>query len=709
MDEQIDIQRNAYREEAYELLAELEQALLELEEVPDNEDLIGRVFRAMHTIKGSGAMFGFDDIAGFTHEVETIYDLVRDGKMQVTKELIDLSLASRDVIAEMLGASKGESPVDAERCGTIIAALKQLMPKHPVAERPVSEALPFADAAFIPQQDDLPAVTYRIRFRPAKDIFAFGTNPVLLLEELSRLGEWFILAHTEDVPMLSDIVPESCYVFWDIVLTTDKGINAIEDVFIFVADSSNILIQVIDEGDEVDKEADYKKLGEILVERGDLNSDDINRMLDGRKRIGELLTAAKLVSPDTIESALAEQAHVKRIRQKRQETVGKASLRVDAEKLDKLVDLVGELVTVQARLNQQAAVSGMAGLLLIAEEVERLVSELRDNTMSIRMRPIGSTFSNFKRLVRDLSETLGKQVVLNTEGGDTELDKTVIEQLNDPLVHIIRNSIDHGIEAPEARKRAGKPAHGTVTLSAAHMGANVVIRIADDGAGMDAIAIRKSAVAKGLIPADAALSEEEIFGLVFAPGFSTAQTVTDVSGRGVGMDVVKKGIENLRGAIDIASVKGGGTTITLKLPLTLAIIDGFMVKIGNEFFVFPLASVEECVEIPKSQMDKVRKRNMMNIRGSVVPYQSLREIFSINGQPPAMERIVVAESGGQRVGFGVDGIVGQHQTVIKSLGKFYRHINGISGATILGDGTVALILDVVQLINAAEKQSRFDR
>jgi two-component system chemotaxis sensor kinase CheA len=321
------------------------------------------------------------------------------------------------------------------------------------------------------------------------------------------------------------------------------------------------------------------------------------------------------------------------------------------------------------------------------------------------MLPIGTTFSKFKRLVRDLSGTLGKEVELTTEGGETELDKTVIEQLSDPLVHIIRNSIDHGIEGPEARVRSGKPRQGTVRLTAAHMGANVMICIEDDGAGLNAGAIRESAVKKGLIGPDAELSEKEIFGLIFAPGFSTARTVTGVSGRGVGMDVVKKSVEALRGIIEVGSEQGLGTTITLKLPLTLAIIEGFMVKIGDGHYVFPLAAVEECVAIPGDEMEKVRKRNMMNIRGAVVPYQSLRETFAINGSPPAAERIVVVESGGQRVGFGVDSIIGQHQTVIKSLGKFYKDIKGISGATILGDGSVALILDITQLITAAERQA----
>ena len=403
-----------------------------------------------------------------------------------------------------------------------------------------------------------------------------------------------------------------------------------------------------------------------------------------------------------MESALVEQEHIKTIRRNRKGVESANSLRVDADKLDTLVDLVGELVTVQARLSQEAAGSAIGNIHLIAEEVERLVSELRDNTMSIRMRPIGGTFSKFKRLVRDLSESLGKQIDLTTEGGETELDKTVLEKLNDPLVHIIRNSIDHGIETPDERAASGKPESGTIHLGAGQKGANVVIRISDDGAGMDAETIRNTAVSKGMISPEDDLPETELFGMIFAPGFSTAKTVTDVSGRGVGMDVVKQGVEALRGTIGISSKKGEGTTITLELPLTLAIIEGFMVMIGDEHYVFPLAAVEECVKITGTEMEDVRRRNMMNIRDSVVPYQNLREVFNIDSAPSDTERIVVVSSGEQRVGFGVDSVVGQHQTVIKSLGRMYQDIKGISGATILGDGSVALILDVVQLVSDAD-------
>lgn len=700
MDKQLQLQQKAFREEAYELLGELESALLELEETPDDSDLIGRVFRAMHTIKGSGAMAGFMAVSDFTHEIETAYDLVRGGRLPVTKKLINLSLAARDRISAMLDASKNGEEVPIRETSEIVSGFKALMAdviRQDNNGAEDSRPLDPQDGADSPA-DHAPTATYRIRFQPGEDLFSYGTNPLLLLKELDRLGACHIIAHTDVIPTLADIRPDVCYVFWDIILTTDQGKNAIEDVFIFVADTCRLSIQLIDQEDGEEACLEYKKLGEILVERGDLSSGDVEEMLLSRKRIGELLTDARIVSRNTVESALEEQKQIREIRRNRMETTNAASVRVDAEKLDALVNLVGELVTVQARLSRRAAIDHEGELVRISEEVERLVSELRDNTMGIRMRPISTTFGKFKRLVRDLSETLGKEVVLTTDGGETELDKTVIEQLSDPLMHIIRNSIDHGIESPGERMQSGKPARGTVHLSAAHVGANVEIRIQDDGAGLNADAIRESATDKGLIAPRTELSEKEIFNLILMPGFSTAQTVTGVSGRGVGMDVVKKCIESLRGTIEVQSEKGKGTTIILVLPLTLAIIEGFMVAVGDGHYVFPLAAVEECVKVPDSEMESVRRRNILNIRGEVAPYLNLRTFFNIEGDLPDSERIVVVESGGQRVGFGVDGVIGQHQTVIKSLGKFYRDIRGISGATILGDGNVGLILDVAQLM-----------
>jgi two-component system chemotaxis sensor kinase CheA len=358
----------------------------------------------------------------------------------------------------------------------------------------------------------------------------------------------------------------------------------------------------------------------------------------------------------------------------------------------------------QARLSQSAASLNDPELFAVAEQVEQLTGDLRDNTMIIRMLPIGTTFSKFKRVVRDLAAELGKEVVLTTEGGETELDKTVIEKLNDPLVHIIRNSIDHGIEPPQAREALGKPREGTVHLSAVHSGANVLVRISDNGAGLDPEAIRKKAVEKGLIASDAELTEKEIFSQLFVAGFSTSERVTDVSGRGVGMDVVKRSIDTLRGTVDISSKKGQGTTITLSLPLTLAIIDGLLVKIEEGDFVLPLSAVEECIELTHDDVAKAHGRHMIHVREQIVPYIPLRSLFHVTGEVPPIQQIVITETNGSRIGFVVDRVIGEHQTVIKSLGRIYRDVEGISGATILGDGTVALILDIPNLVKCAERE-----
>jgi len=693
--------KETFREEAYELLAELEAALLELEKTPGDEELVGRVFRAMHTIKGSGGTCGLNDVSAFTHDLETAFDLVRKGKLVANHEIINLTLKSRDQIKAMLDRCyKGET-VDDAQTEKITAALKKLIVD---TGEQVAPAAPTAKKTVISKEGVGRSVTYRIRFRPEYGVFTRGTNPIMLLNELRELGPCKIVAQTEAVPFLEDYNPEACYTYWDVILTTDKGKNAIEDVFIFVKDESELSIDVIDEEGHLEDEASYKRVGDILLERGDLSNEDLQKVLHTKKLVGELLVETGAVNGDKLQSALAEQQHVREIREKRQGIEQNASIRVATGKLDQLVNLVGELVTVQARLSQTAVAKNMPELLSIAEEVERLTAELRDNTMSIRMLPIGTTFSKFERLVRDLSAELGKDITLTTEGAETELDKTVIERLGDPLVHIIRNSIDHGIEQPDVREAAGKPRQGTIHLSALHSGANVLIQIRDDGAGLDKDAIRAKAIEKGLIIADASITEKETFALVLAPGFSTAKKVTSVSGRGVGMDVVKKAIDALRGSIEINSRKGEGTTITLRLPLTLAIIDGFLTKIGMEHFIFPLSMVEECVELTRADAVQSRGRHMAHVRGQIVPYIRLREQFNVGDEQPDIEQIVIIGADGRRVGFVVDGIVGQHQTVLKSLGKFYANVEGVSGATILGDGTVALILDIPKLIQIVEQE-----
>ena len=683
--------KETFREEAYELLSELESALLELEENPDNQEMIGRTFRAMHTIKGSGAMFGFTDIAEFTHEVETVFDKVRGGMMSVDKLLIDSTLKSCDLIRAMLEGADDVDDAEKLRLKSVFTN----MSRSSAGDAPEKANTTSASS---PPEKRSHEKTYRIRFKPPQDIYLTGADPVLLLNELRELGECRVIAHLDEIPALVDVNPEHCYTYWDIILTTSRGDNAIRDVFIFVEDDSELRIDVIDESSLPFDQIEQKKLGQILVERGELAPEDMVKVLESRKRFGEIVVEKGLAEPSQVEAALAEQQQVREVQQRRQNTETSSSIRVPSDKLDILVNLVGELVTVQARLSQTAGVSKNPHLTLIAEEVERLTSELRDGTLNIRMMPFGSTFGKFKRLVRDLSDDLGKEVEMITDGANTELDKTVIERLNDPLVHIIRNSIDHGVESPEVREAAGKPRQGTVRLTGEHSGDCVLITIQDDGAGLDKDAIRAKAVERRLISDTAQLTEKELFGLIFAPGFSTAKKITGVSGRGVGMDVVKQAIEALRGSIEISSRKGEGTTITIRLPLTLAIIESLLIKIGNDRYILPLSYVEECVVLTGKDIKAAHGKDLANVRGHMVPYIPLRKRFELPGAPPEIQQVVITSIDGERIGLLVDTVVGEHQTVIKSLGKMYRTIHGISGATILGDGTVALILDVPQLV-----------
>ncbi|MFC1523556.1 chemotaxis protein CheW [Thermodesulfobacteriota bacterium] len=701
----MDQHQIAFKEEAVELLTELESSLLELENDPESTELIGKVFRAMHTIKGSGSMFGFDEIAEFTHNVETVLDRVRNGEMPVSTELINLILAARDQILSMLGEDDAGGSVNPDQTKHIVDALLNLLTPGedevhgPEKDAPCEEIIDPTTPTSPPSTSG-PMTTYRIRFRPAPNIFMTGANPLSLLDEIRELGKCAIIARTDAIPALENMDPEKCYTGWDIILTTDRGINTVKDVFIFVEDTSDLKIEVIDQEGADDVPAGYKLVGDILVERGNISSDELKKVLAEQKKLGEKLIERGLVGKSDLESALMEQKHVREQRRSSQVNTAASSIRVEAEKLDGLVDLVGELVTVQARLSRKASISLDPELVAISEEVERLTGDLRDNTMSIRMLPIGTTFSKFLRLVRDLSRDLGKNITLTTTGGETELDKTVIERLNDPLVHIIRNCIDHAIESPDIRKTVGKTGQGTIHLAATHSGANVLIRISDDGKGLDTESIKAKAVEKGLIQPDAELSDKEIFTLIFTPGFSMAKSVTDVSGRGVGMDVVKRSIESLGGTVDINSEKGKGTTITLKIPLTLAIIDGLLVKIGEGSYVIPLAVVEECVELPRNIADQAKVQNMMSYRESPLSYLNLRDVFHETGIRPPIEKVVIAEVLDTKAGFGVDTVVGQIQTVIKSLGKVYKNVEGVSGATILGDGTVALIIDIPKLVQA---------
>ncbi len=702
--------RGLFMEEVGETLAELDGALLELEKSPRDAELVNRVFRAVHTLKGACDMFGVDAAVALAHAVESVFDHVRGGWREVDKALLDLAFAARDRFAAMLAEG---ADLEAEKDAALSEALRELLRGTNLdvsSHARAGETAPPAPETLGPQAGEAEAPpaprTFRVTYAP-KRLDGEGAGDVLaLLDELRGLGECRVEADLSRTPLLDRFDPTACPVRFTVLLTTDRGENAIRDVFIFLDDETEATVESVEEWELADVWRTPKAppaTGEAVaappsVTRGDApapagvpippREDSADRASGPSTPVAPAGAAAPAL--EARKTPAREPVH---------------SLRVDAAKLDDLVDLVGELVIAQARLSQLAGAIGHTALTGVAEEIERLSNELRDNTLGIRMLPIGTTFGRFRRLVRDLSSEMHKRIELVTEGGETELDKTVIEQLGDPLVHLLRNSIDHGIESPTERMEHGKPPVGRIVLSAEHAGGEVVIRIIDDGRGMDPGKIRAKAVEKGLVSAESRLTEGEIFSLIFLPGFSTAEKVTNISGRGVGMDVVKRGIESLRGKIEIQSEPGAGSRIIIKLPLTLAIIDGLQVRSGDEHYIVPLSLVEECVELPAESWRSSSRNRTIHLRGELVPYLRLREVFGLSGEPPAIEQVVVTRHEGQRAGLAVDEVVGQRQTVIKSLGAYIGAVEGISGATINGDGSMSLILDVPTLVASVRREA----
>lgn len=658
---------DTFRQEARELLEQLEQGLLDLEQNPGDADLVNSVFRALHTIKGSGAMFGFTDVAAFVHEFETAFDKVRKGLSPITPELVAVALDAKDHVHHLI-----ETPDAATDAGdAILSALRGIVEPDRFPAAPMAQSATVA-ANVAPE----PTGRWRIRFKLPEDALVHGTNPLLLLGEIADLGPCEVTALIDSVPTLDVLDPEACHLGWQVDLTHPDPTAALDDVFLFLKDGMELSIEPL--AATATPEPVPSPVLVILAE------DD--------------------PAPVELDEPVAEAAPVRAQREPKEqkaETTERAStsLRVPAERLDELMDRVGELVIAQARLSQMAAQSSDGNLKTIAEELERLSSGLRDTTMGIRMVPIGSLFSRFRRLVHDLSRDLDKDIEFITTGEETELDKTMIERLADPLVHLIRNSVDHGLETAEQRIRAGKPLKGTVRLSAVYAGAEVAISVTDDGAGLNAARIRAKAEEQGLLTPESRIADHDLFQLIFAPGFSTAKEVTSLSGRGVGMDVVKRTIDGLRGKIELSTRPGEGTTATLRLPLTLAIIEGMLVRVGNGRYSIPLSAVEECVELPAEVATHSRGRNFLDIRGSLVPFLRLRDMFNTPGEADTHQKVVIISSGEGRAGLVVDQIIGNNQTVIKQLSKLHTDLETFSGATILGDGTVALILDTSRLVS----------
>lgn len=712
----LDQINEVFFEEAKELLESLEGHLLSLEENPDNKDIISAVFRIMHTIKGSAGMFGFDAISKFTHEVENTFDAVRNGVAPVTPELISLTLRSRDHILSMLdGEDTDETKAESE---TLIAEFKQLMTPYregkAAAPAEAAQAEPKENPAA--QKEDEQAAgnkgepcTWRISFTPSPTILCNGTRPSLMVNELAEMGTATVILFCKNIPPLSQIEPTNCYLSWDIILTTTKSKEEIQDVFIFLDEASIVKIEKIN----IDENENHK-IGEILLDRKSLSQETLDEILGNQKpkQIGQLLVEKNIISQENLQSALAEQTHLKKVASEKKQASAASqqsqsqhsSIRVSSEKLDMLINLVGEMVTFNSRLEQISKQMNIPALITLSEQSDRYILSLRDTAMEMRMLPIGTIFTRFRRLVHDLAADLHKNIELVTEGAETEIDKTVIEKLNDPLIHMIRNSVDHGIESPEERIAAGKNPQGTVTLSARHAGAFVLITISDDGKGLNKEKIYNKALEKGLVQPGTNPSDSEIYEMIFLPGFSTAEKVSSVSGRGVGMDVVKRDIAALSGSVSIESQPGKGTDFILKIPLTLAIIEGMMVQIGSGKYIIPLANIAECIEFVPENDESDRVCSHINARGEFLPYINMRQWFDINDTPkPASQQVVIVHDQDSKLGIVVDKVIGNHQTVIKPLGELYKNIEGLSGATILGDSSVALILDVFKLSNVIRR------
>lgn len=674
-----------FRQEASELFEVLEGALLDLGQRPDDRELVDSAFRALHTIKGSGAMFGFDKVASFTHEFETAFDRVRKGEIKPTQELISVALAAKDYIRALIEDPQSTDDIIGE---AILDDLKRF----------VSSDQPAAPAAEIAKAPPLASVEskqagWHLYLEFESHILRNGSNPLDLLDDLCKLGPCFVVPVTDGIPFLDEMEPEDCYLKWDVKLHAACDKDAIDDVFMFVSDEMKLTLSPLE---HVEPPAPMP-LFQLLDE------EPVAEIPAPLVEAAAAPAAAPPVAKPEQKSEVKVEAKSEPKAEAKRDDRGIATVRVQAERLDELMDRVGELVIAQARLTQLAASGSDLSIKMIAEEIERLASSLRDTTMGARMVPIGSLFGRFRRLIHDLSRDLSKPVEFITTGEDTELDKTMIECLADPLVHLIRNAIDHGIEDTATRTANGKTEQGRIELAAVHSGAQVLVTVKDNGGGLNTARIRAKAEEQGLIAAGAVLSDHEVHQFLFHPGFSTAQTISALSGRGVGMDVVKRTIENMRGSIDLSTRPGQGTTVTLRLPLTLAIIEGLLIRVGEGRYIIPLSAVEECIELT-AEDERSRGRNFLNVRGNLVPFLRLREIMSASGTPDRHQKTIIISTGETHVGLVADQIIGNHQTVIKSLSKLHSDVTIFSGATILGDGTAALILDVAQLVAMAQSK-----
>jgi two-component system chemotaxis sensor kinase CheA len=674
----IDKFKAKFVEESLDNVNDLEEALFALENDLQSKDLIERIFRAMHSLKGGGAMFGFNHLSDFTHHLENIFDKVRTDKLEVTPDLISLTFSAVDEIKYLLDKGDLTDKDDLDSYHAFMAKIQNFSESGGNVQATATATT------------ETPAVvdgekTYLISFVPREELLQNGTNPLFLLDDLHALGEGHSIAFTHKVPSFEPLEPENNYCLWQILLTTTESMNEIKDVFIFVEDECDLSVEeVCNGGFEV--------------------GSDIEKLISNARHSNSLIKVADLKillkKDDPVLQEPSKSEVEEREQKKKSQLKGHkiSSIRVASLKIDELVNLVSEMVTVQAQLSVYAEKKGETDILGLAENVQKLSRQLRDNAFEISLIPMQSELMRFQRLVRDLSKELGKEIEFVIEGGDIELDKNIIEHLTDPLLHILRNSVDHGIEMPDERVAAGKSPKGNIYFKAYHAGASVLIEVTDDGKGINVESIRQKAISKGLIDETADLPDKEILNLVFMSGFSTKETVSDVSGRGVGMDVVRKKISEIRGEVTIDSEAGQGTTITLRLPLTLSIIDGLLVKVAENQYVVPISSIEKIFALNHEQL-KNSFNKVVVIDGEQIPYVDMRDVFEEEKIEAEVPQMILVRHEEKRLGLLVDEVLGEYQTVVKPLGRYLKTHKVVSGASILGDGTISLVIDTNRVLH----------
>ena len=695
--------------ESQELLQQMEEALLMLEHAPGDSDTINAIFRAAHTIKGSAGLFGLDLIVAFTHIAESVLDRVRSGELRFDADLTALFLQVGDHLGQLVRL--------VDEGADLTTLPDEIQPLHEQLSECLSRYLPTPSNSQsqlrAPERIErghehgLSADHWHLSLRFGPDTLRNGMDPLGLFRYLNTFGRIVsIIPVLDRIPTAAEMDPETCYLGFEVAFFSDADKATIDGAFEFVREDS--LIRILPPHSKSDEyfeliralpEEDMR-LGEILMRCGTLTTTELQEVLHAQVRsqqldeplpIGQVLMEQSLVQPPVIAAALQKQQQVKENRSNENNLI-----RVDASKLDRLIDLVGELIIAGAGAQMTAQRCGHSEMQEATEVLSRLVEEVRDSALPLRMVQIGGTFNRFQRVVRDVSREIGKDIALSISGGETELDKTVVERITDPLTHLVRNAMDHGIESAETRLAQGKTAQGRVWLNAFHDAGSIIIEVGDDGGGLDPQRILAKARERGMLSEGQQLSDKDIFNLIFEPGFSTAEQVSNLSGRGVGMDVVKRNITALRGTIELNSTQGQGTSVRIRLPLTLAIIDGFLVSVGQASYVIPLELVEECIELNGNTL---LQRGHLELRGQMLPVVHLREMFEDDSPRPRRESVVVVQQAGLRAGLVVDQLLGEFQTVIKPLGKVFSTSSGLGGFTILGDGMVALILDIPNLLS----------